>query len=244
MKAVLTLLTLATIHVAAQTPVNKTIPVKAGQTLSMTFDYPDLVKVSTWDKNEISITGEVSINGGESDNAFELITDNSGSVISIRNEIRNMKNLPHRVTVVIDGQKMRFRDKMEWKKYQDEHGVTANMVNMGVDMDIELEIKVPANMDTRIKSVYGMVEVKDFTAPLSVEATYGGVDAALSEKNIGELIAETNYGRIYSNLDFKPDRSNSREEDFHLYVVAKLGSGPRCRLESQYGNVYLRKATK
>src|SRR5207253_501556 len=99
--------------------------------------------------------------------------------------------------------------------------VTANMVNMGVDMDIELEIKVPANMDTRIKSVYGMVEVKDFAAPLSVEATYGGVDAALSEKNIGELIAETNYGRIYSNLDFKPDRSNSREEDFHLYVVAK-----------------------
>jgi len=231
-------------YVAAQTPVNKTIPVKPGQTLNVWFDYPELVKVSTWDKNEILITGEVSINGGESDNAFELITDNSGTVISIKNEIRNMKNLPHRVTVVIDGQKIRFRDKAEWKRYQEEHGVRANMVNMGVDMDIELEIKVPANMDTRIKSVYGMVEVRDFRAPLTVEATYGGVDAALSEQNVGELIAETNYGKIYSNLDFKPDKSNSREEDFHLYVAARLGNGPRCKLESQYGNVYLRKASK
>lgn len=244
MKTILTILVLTAVLAEAQTPVNKTIAVRSGQSVSMHFDYPELVKVSTWDKNEIAITGEVSINAGESDDAFQLLTDNSGSVISIRNEIRNMKGIPHRVTVVIDGQKMKFRDKTEWKKYQEEHGVKANMVNMGVDMDIELEIKVPRNMDTRIKAVYGMVEVRDFQAPLSVEATYGGVDAALTEQNVGELIAETNYGRIYSNLDFKPDKSNSREEDFHLYVAAKLGTGPRCRLESQYGNVYLRKASK
>jgi hypothetical protein len=244
MRTIATFLTLTALLAEAQTQINKTIPVKPGQTVSMHFDYPELIKVSTWDKNEIGITGEVSINAGENDDAFQLLTDNSGTIISIRNEIRNMRELPHRVTVVIDGQKIKFRDKTEWKKYQEEHGVKANMVNMGVDMDIELEIKVPRNMDTRVKSVYGMVEVRDFSAPLTVEATYGGVDAALTEQNIGELIAETNYGRIYSNLDFKPDKNNSKEGDFHLYVAAKLGTGPCCRLESQYGNVYLRKASK
>jgi hypothetical protein len=157
MRTILTLLMLTTVLAPAQTKVNKTIPVKPGQTVNMRFDYPELIKVSTWDKNEIAVTGEVSINSGESDDAFELLTDNSGNVISIRNEIRNMKSIPHRVTVVIDGQKMKFRDKTEWKKYQEEHGVRANMVNMGVDMDITLEIKVPRNMDTRVKSVYGMV---------------------------------------------------------------------------------------
>src|SRR5690349_4941008 len=106
---------MATICAEAQTQINKTIPVKSGQTVNMVFDYPELIKISTWDKNEISITGEVSINGGESDDAFELITDNSGSLVSIRNEIRNMKSLPQRVTVKINGQKMTFRNKAEWK---------------------------------------------------------------------------------------------------------------------------------
>src|SRR5689334_21073580 len=244
MRTLIIHLTVVAAAATAQTQVNRSIPVKAGQTLNMRFDYPELIKVSTWDKNEIAVTGEVSINGGESDDAFELSVDNSGSVISIRNEIRNMKQLPQRVTVMVDGQKITFRNKSEWKKYQEEHGVKANMVTMGVDMDIELEIKVPRNMDTRVHSVYGMVEVRDFQAPISVEATYGGVDIAISEKTVGELSAETNYGNIYSNLDFKPDTSNSREEDFHLYITARLGNGPKCRVESQYGNVYLRKASK
>jgi hypothetical protein len=243
MRTLLILLLAAVVPAAAQTQVNKIVPVKTGQTLRLQFDYP-AVKITSWDKNEIAITGEVSINGGESDDAFELIVDNSGNVISVRSEIRNMKSLPHRVTATIGGQKIRFRDKTEWRKYQDEHGVKATNVNMGVDMDIELEIKVPRNMDTRIDAVYGMVEVRDFQGPLQVEATYGGVDVALTEQNVGELTAETHYGTIFSNLNFKPDANNSKEEDFHLYVSAKLGNGPRVRVGSQYGNVYLRKSQK
>jgi len=244
MRQALTLfLAAAAMSAAAQTKISKSIPVRAGQTLSMRFDYPDLIKVTSWDKNEISIQGEVLINGGESDDAFRLSVEDMGSSISIRNEIADLKKLPERVTVEIDGRKMTFRSKAEWNRYREENGASARWVNTGVDMDIEMEIKIPRNMDTRIVSVYGMVEVSDFAGPLSVEATYGGVDVSFSESSLGELVAETNYGKIYSNLDFKPDQGNSREEDFHIYVAATLGKGPRCRLESQYGNVYLRKAT-
>jgi hypothetical protein len=244
MRTLAIILALVVFQATAQTKINRTVQVKPGQTLNMHFDYPELIKVTSWDKNEIAITGEVSINGGESDDAFELTVDNSASVISVRNEIRNMKQLPQRVTVMIEGQKITFRNKAEWKKYQDEHGVKASMVNMGVDMDIALEIKVPRNMDTKIMSVYGLVEVRDFQGPLNVEATYGGVDVAISPQTTGELSAETNYGNIYSNLDLNPDTGNSVEEDFHLYITARLGNGPKCRVESQYGNVYLRKATR
>jgi hypothetical protein len=109
-----------------------------------------------------------------------------------------------------------------------------------VDMDITLEIKVPQNIETRVESVYGMVEVKQFTGPLTVEATYGGIDAALLEKNTGDLVAETNFGQIYSNLDVKFGGQNVQEKDFHTYVSAKPGIGPRFSFESKYGNVYLR----
>jgi hypothetical protein len=107
-------------------------------------------------------------------------------------------------------------------------------------MDIVLEIKVPKGMETAVESVYGFVEVKNFTAPLSVVATYGGVDAALQEKLVGEISAETDYGQIYTNLDIK--LTGSEFKDFHTQVSAKPGTGPRYSFESKYGNVYIRKA--
>ena len=75
-------------------------------------------------------------------------------------------------------------------------------------------------------------------------ATYGGVDAALQERSTGELVAETNFGQIYSNLDVKFSNDNMQEKDFHTYVSAKPGNGLRFSFESKYGNVYLRKGVE
>lgn len=233
------LICLFTGALAAQTPVNKTWPVAAAQKIFLRFDYPELIKISTWDKNEISITGSASINGGENDDAFELLQSVSGNSISIENKIRNLKDLPHRVAIVRNGEKTTFKSKADYQKYRDENGRDYNVRSEGVDMDILLEVKVPANTEVELESVYGIVEVKNYTGPLSVEATYGGVDVTVQEKTTGELIAETNYGQIYSNLDLK--FSGSEFEDFHTYVSAKPGSGPKFSFESKYGNVYLRK---
>jgi len=224
---------------AAQTPVNKTYPVSAKQPISLRFDYPELVKISTWDKNEISITGTVSINGGENDDAFELLQSISGNTIYIENKIRNLKELPHRITVINNGEKLTFKTKADYQKYREDHGNHYNVRSEGVDMDILLDIKVPKNTEVKLESVYGVVEVRNFVGPLSVEATYGGVDVAVQEKLTGELIAETNYGEIYTNLDLK--FSGSEFEAFHTMVSAKPGNGPRYSFESKYGNVYLRK---
>jgi hypothetical protein len=223
----------------AQTAINKSFPVQAGQKISLYFDHPELIKVSTWDKNEVAISGSVSINGGENDDAFGLTSSVSGSVLSIRGEMINLKNLPHRITIYRDGQKITFKDKAEYKKYTASAGRDFNMMSDGVDIEITLEIKVPKNMATEMKSVYGMVEVKSFEGPIDVVSTYGGVDAALNAKSTGELTAETNYGTIYSNLDVK---FGGEEKNFHIVVTAKPGTGPRQSFESKYGNVYLRKA--
>ncbi|HZY82040.1 MAG TPA: hypothetical protein VFE50_21095 [Cyclobacteriaceae bacterium] len=225
----------------AQTRIDKTVPATKGQTLRLSFDYPELVKISTWDKNEVSVTGTVSINGGENDDAFNLDIKTSSNTIYIRNEIKNMDGIPQRVTINEGGTKIVFKSKSEWRKYQEEHG-KSNNVNMGIDMDILLEIKVPRNMETNVECTYGLVEIHDFVGPLSVQATYGGVDASLIEKNVGELIAETNYGNIYSNLDMEVNKDQAREEDFHILVRANPGNGPKYRFESPYGNVYLRKS--
>ena len=227
----------------AQTQLNKTIPVKAGQNIRMRFDYPELVKVSTWDRNEIQVTGDISINNGENDDAFMFENTTNGNTVSLNASIRDIKHLPQRITIDRDGQKIIFKNKEELKKYQQEHGTSYNNMSWGADIDIQLEIKVPKNVETRIEAVYGMVEVKNFAGPLTVEATYGGVDVALSERAAGEITAETNYGEIFTNLDAKFSGDDFRNKDFHTYVTAKPGSGPKYILESKYGNVYIRKAT-
>lgn len=244
MKTILSLLWIAFVQIAvAQTVVTKTAAVQSGQKIVLHFDYPELVRITTWDKNEVSVQASVSINGGENDDAFELQSSTSGNVITIKNEIKNMKGLPHRITIMDGTQKMTFRNKEELRKYEQANGRTSHdMMSNGVDMDIQIEIKVPRNTETLLESVYGMVEVKNFAGPITVDATYGGVDASLLEKTTGELIAETNYGEIYTNLDIKFGNEKNKMEDFHTYVSAKPGAGPRYDFESKYGNVYLRKA--
>jgi len=226
----------------AQTQLNKTLPIQKGQTLMFHFDYPKLIRVSTWDKNEVSITGTVSINEGENDDAFEMTTNTTGNVLTVNSQIKGLKSLPRRTTIVDGGKKISFRTEADYKKYRDETGHSGfEMVSNGVDMEIVIDIKVPRNIQCRVESVYGMVEVKNFDGPLVVESTYGGVDAALVERSIGTIEAETNYGEIYTNFDTRFTGA-SRDKDFYTSVTAKPGTGPTYAFESKYGNVYLRKA--
>lgn len=227
----------------AQTSLNKSIPVQRGQNISLWFDYPELIKISTWEGNEILITGTVSINNGENDNEFSLTNSSSGNTVAIKGTIPDIKKLPHRVTVERDGQKLVFKDKAELQKYQQEHGRNFSHMQWGVETEIILDIKIPKNMETRVESVYGMVEVRNFNAPLFVDATYGGVDVALNEKSAGKISAETNFGEIFTNIDAKFSGGPSKGDDFHTAVTATSGAGPGYALESKYGNVYIRKAT-
>jgi hypothetical protein len=233
------ILSLVTGMLAAQTPVTKIFATMPGQKIVFQFDYPEVIKVSTWERNEIQVTGKVSINGGENDNAFEITQTPSGNTVRIEGRVKNIKQLPHRYTINRGEEKLTFKTLQDFEKYKKENGRDFNFTSTGVDIDITLEIKVPRNMETKIEATYGIVEVKDFTGPLTVDATYGGVDVVVQTKTTGELIAETGYGEIYSNLDVK--FSGAKLGDFHTQVSVKPGTGPRYSFESRYGNVYLRK---
>lgn len=233
------ILSLVTGTLAGQTPVTKSFATTSGQKIVIQFDYPELIKVSTWEKNEIAITGKVSINGGENDDAFEITQSLSGNTMVVEGRVKNIKQLPHRYTISRGEEKMTFKTLEDFERYKKEYGRDFNFTSTGVDIDITLEIKIPRNMETKIEAKYGIVEVRDFTGPLTVDATYGGVDVVVQTKTTGELIAGTGYGEIYSNLDVK--FSGAESGDFHTQISVKPGTGPRYSFESKYGNVYLRK---
>jgi hypothetical protein len=245
MKSLFVILTfvIATFNLHAQTRIEKSFAVQPDQKIFMHFDYPKLIKVTTWQSNEILVQGSVTINNGENDESFELSVASEGKRISVSNTIKDFDRLPRRITVVENGQKLSFKSKAEYKAYAKGKPRQYEMYSENVDMEIELSIKVPANTETHIESIYGMVEVTSFNGALTVNATYGGTDVAIQQESVGQLTASTNYGEIFSNLTSKFDNNQVYEENFHTEVSTKLGKGPTYKLESQYGNVYLRRAT-
>lgn len=238
-----TLLTLAVSLVfglaAAQTAINKSFSTDKDQKISLKFDYPELIKISTWDKPEVQILGTVNINENESNEAFQIKESKEGNSLIIEGKIAEMKSIPRRIKVEKDNKKLIFKTREEYQRYCKENNVTFNSMTDGVDVDIKLEIKVPKALMTQIESQYGLVEVKDFGGTINVNAIYGGIDATVLDKNVGKLSAETHFGQIYSNLDTKFTGKDS--DDFRTLVTATFGNGPQYNLESKYGNIYLRK---
>lgn len=226
---------------SAQTVINKTYPVKPGQKVDLDFDFPKIVRISTWDKNEVSVKAMVNINDGENDSAFQLEDNISDGMIHIGNHIKNMDKLPRRYTVVDEGKKTTFRSKDEYNEFRKQLGIAGRgrITSEGVDIEITIEIKVPANTVTNVDSKYGIVELVNFHAPATVNATYGGIDATVEPGNTGKLQATTHYGQIYTNLDLKLTSSANR--DFYTSITAEPGKGPEYILKSTYGNLYLRK---
>jgi hypothetical protein len=225
------------ISAMAQSTVTRSYPAQDGQSVTLKFDYPT-VKISTWEKNEVSVTAYVNINGHENDSAFMLEERADDGRIVISDHIKDIDNLPRRYTVVYkDGKKVTFRSKGEYMAASNDGGIMQTYE--GNDIDIVVEIKVPVHSATTVKAVYGIVEMTDFNAPVNIDATYGGIDATVSTARTGKLRATTQYGQIYSNLDMK--LTDHAEHDFYNSITAEPGTGPTYSFTSDYGKIYLRK---
>lgn len=230
----------------AQTKVSRNIPAQGAREVTVSLTYGD-IKIETWDKNEIAISGEVSINEGENDDSFQLDTSNEGGVIRIVCGLRDKESIPKRLTVSKGEKEYYFKAKSindpVVQKFLDENGHDYSFVASGIVTDIRLTLYIPKNLSTSIEAKYGLIEFSNFEAPLRVDAKYGKVDATVPSA-IGELTVRTRHGEIFSNLDIKFDQQPFEprpSKDSWTTVTAKVGKGPVYWIESKYGNVYLRK---
>lgn len=232
---------ISTLH--AQSVINKTYAIGGANKISFNFDFPKIISISTWDKNEVAVIAKVSINGGDNDEAFILEEKNENGTLTISNKIKDYDKLPRVYVVKQKGssEKMTFKTKEAFNEYKTKNGVNKNWDYWGgnVDIEITLEIKLPANTETNVKATYGLVELKQFNGPITVNATYGGIDAAITTQAVGSVSAVTKFGQIYTDL--KLNITEKTEKDFYTSIKAETGKGPNYSFNSTYGNLYLRK---
>lgn len=225
----------------AQTKMNKAYPLAKGQTVDLHFDYPKTVHLSTWEGNEVLITATIKINNGESDKAFTLVESESEGKISISNKL-DMDLIPDNYYIIENGSKIRFNTKQDMTAYTAEKGGKITSTYQTKDIEISIDIKVPAHVSTEVASVYGLVEVSNFDGPIKIDAKYGGVDVSVAEKAIGKLQLTTQYGKIYTNLNLRP--TEQVDKSFFTSITALPGKGPEYNLKSAFGNIYLRSSLK
>jgi hypothetical protein len=232
--------------VNGQTKIEKSYPVQGIQKVEMSFEYPELIQVHTWDKKEVLVRGSVSINRGEHDSAFELLSETKTNVLHLSSQIRDKNSIPRRTVIKKGDQEYYFKagdiSDPAIQKFLEENGHDYTYMSNGLIQDITLEIFIPKGMECRVDAKYGMVEITDFNAPLIVNAPHGGIDATISGASTGQLTARTKFGEILTNLDTKFQSARAENNHDHWTEInANLGNGPRFDFESKFGKVYLRK---
>ena len=232
----------------AQGQINEQFDASSAEKIILRFKYPELIKITSWDKNEVLIKGIVDINNGENNDAFKLKGSVDNGVLSIYSEIEGHDELPRKITIRKDGTVYTFNtddwNAPEVRKFMEEHGRQHEYISQGVHKEIRLEVFVPRNKSVEVEAKYGMVEIAGVDAPLKVMAKYGGIDIGIPAGSKRDLEARTKYGEIYTDLDAKFDQTGDGVLDYNKWTVISTqlnGGGIKYDLESKYGNVYMRK---
>lgn len=262
-KGITLLFFLSTTLLPAQRTVNQTVPLANAQQLSLDFEFADVV-FSTWDRPEVQITGSALINNGENDDAVQLTAGKQGNTLTIQTRIEGREDLPKFTTVKKNDRTYYFKGELSEKELQEELGEgPIKWISHGVAVEVKLEIKVPAGVRLDVLSKYGNLTLQNCSNPLSVENTYGHIEASFNQglssdvnlhstysfvdvslpaRAAADIELSANYGTIYSDLDLVVDQSQSKEEHFARLIVAKLnGGGKKLFLKADYNNIYFRK---
>ena len=226
--------------VKSQTTISRTFEINKIKKLKLDFDYPKLVKLQTWDKNEVLVEAKININEGENNNEFVIKDILVEDVLKIEGYIKDISTLNRRLSLANKNKVVDLRDKNALNALAKNNSCNDNVYTYNLDVDIEIVIYVPRSLATDVTSTYGLIEIKDFAAPIKANSPYRGIDITISEKNVGDLAVKTNYGEIFTNLNFNVIEKESR--NFYNYFKANIGSGYNCAITSTYGKLYIRKS--
>ncbi len=225
--------------------ITKSFPVKKSAKIALTFKYPELVQIKTWDKDEVQIKSTLYINEGKDNDSFQLTTRESKGALEVKSNIEGIskfKNTSYYIGRDSDD------DNTEGDVIISKNGSTTTIGRRGggryngVRISVILEVMVPKNTDLYVNAQYGMVEVIDLPRNISVEAKYGGADISLAESTVESLWAATSWGQIYANLSQKMNIGGNDMPGKEMTARISDGGGNKSvKVDSEFGNVFLRK---
>ena len=227
--SVLFMCLMGVIHADAQQRiVEKTLSAGSDDQVKLNLQFGEHITIKGWDRDEVSFRAVVEINSGKLNDAF------------VANYIEDSRGV--RIETDFD------QDKLEGGRRSDcpDSKYSSYSWNDGQEFvcsKIQFEVYVPRNSDLELETISADIELFDLDGPINAQSISGFVDLSWPEMNGADISMETVTGEAYSNLDNL--NFNNLEEGLPLVgyeLRGAIGSGgPRVRLESVSGDVYLRK---
>lgn len=228
----------------AQRKLDERIPLQNAAKVVLQVDDTELISIDTWDQPDVSITGTVMINANENNEAYQIQVDRETQILTVEAYIENEDSLPHRITVHHNGQDYILnasdsKDAVVQQFVKEKGGY--DWMSHGVQKDIQIQVKIPANIALEVESKFGTVEIGKVTAPLQIESKFGDIDVNIDPGAAVSLSTDTQFGTVYTDLDWDLKKEGSLTKIKGEKIEGALnGGGISLQLDAKFGNIYLR----
>jgi len=162
--------------ISAQKVIEKNIK-PSSDAVEVEFKFAEDINIKTWDKNEVYLKAEVSINDGEYDEYFDIEVENTGSVLSIDSTYGDL-----------------FKKQRNWRKNKDGDD---NCNCCSTDIDAVITLYVPKTARLRVKSISGNVTSETYQGNLNIDIISGDINIKDYE---GDFTLKTISGNIDINV--------------------------------------------
>lgn len=253
-------------NLCSQRIINETYDASDVDVIMLSFDYGN-VKLISWDKDEVSITGTVDVNMGEANDAFKILYMKRDNRLMTRAVLEKESDIPSMIVMSKGGKKSYKKvneDKSKWREWKDapKDEESYDYFKTGLFTQMEFEVKIPKGMEVKIKCEEGNIDLKDVTADLDILSVNGKVNAIYTKPpqqdmrlrskhdlvdlslppnaNLDIEVAAVN-GDILTDFEFDLDNYANKTTNKNQFMTTLNKGGSKLLLKSDKHNVYLRK---
>jgi hypothetical protein len=224
----LVLLSFLSFRLFAQKVIDKKLPYSEGQLVNLNLRFGDSIQVRYWDKDEVSVKIEVTINSGKLNDALLVTYGRTKEETSLKTDFdQNM--LYEGKAEDCPGNKNHSFSEHDGKRYY-------------VCSKINYQIYLPRQAKLKLETINGNIDIEGASTAVFAKTISGFVDMTWPKAKGANLAMKTVTGEVYTdfNIDFKTKKQKNPIVGYPLDGVLN-GGGPEIRLESVSNNVYLRK---
>ncbi|NER17162.1 DUF4097 family beta strand repeat-containing protein [Spongiivirga citrea] len=227
---------LAMTTISAQKVIEKNIK-PSSDAVEVEFKFAEDINIKTWDKNEVYVKAEVSINDGEYDDYFTIKVDNDRPALRIDSDYGDL-----------------FKKQNTWRRNKDKDG-DCNCCSL--DMDVIITLYVPKTARLRVKSISsnvsseayqgnlnidiisGDINIKNYSGDFALKTISGDIDVKVKKSSV---YAQTVTGTIYADDKLSFNKSDSGNRWGGSKVKGTVGNADNeLKLTTVSGSIFLRK---
>jgi hypothetical protein len=230
MKALITgvlLVLLPSLVLRAQDIEEMKLPWKTGQKIALNLKFGQRITVEAWDKKEISVKAEVTINAGTLNHAHKL-----DSTISDQ-EIEILADLDEEIV-----------GKNFWcdcdKQGNWRYSIQNKENHKWVCSQIYYTVHLPAGADLDLKTISGDIKITNMKGIIEAESVSGAVDVVIPAGSKADVRLKSVMGRVTSDPDLATEYQGLKPMLARKLNGKLNGGGKNVHLESVMGDVTLK----